>query len=77
MPSSHTPSDTSSHSTDTRLSGHNLLTDRAVYQTPFYYQFLIGVLKPLYRLQVWRRSHKRDNYQQEVAQRLLVTVIKV
>lgn len=69
MPSSHTPSDTSSHSTDTRLSGHNLLTDRAVYQTPFYYQFLIGVLKPLYRLQVWRRSHKRDNYQQEVAQR--------
>ncbi|HCI30688.1 MAG TPA: 3-deoxy-D-manno-octulosonic acid transferase [Psychrobacter sp.] len=69
MPSSHTPSDTSSHSTDTRLSGHNSLTDRAVYQTPFYYQFLIGVLKPLYRLQVWRRSHKRDNYQQEVAQR--------
>ena len=69
MPSSHTPSNASSNSTDTMLLDNNLLTDRAVYQTPFYYQFLIGVLKPLYRLQVWRRSHKRDNYQQEVAQR--------
>lgn len=46
-----------------------LLQSRAVYQPPFYYQFTIGLLKPLYRLQVWRRSHKRDNYQQEVAQR--------
>ena len=69
MPSSHTPSDASSNSTDTMLLDNKPLTDRAVYQTPFYYQFLIGVLKPLYRLQVWRRSHKRDNYQQEVAQR--------
>jgi 3-deoxy-D-manno-octulosonic-acid transferase len=64
MPSSHSSSDVSLNSTDTAL-----LTDRAVYQTPFYYQFLISLLKPLYRLQVWRRSHKRDNYQQEVAQR--------
>ena len=40
-----------------------------MHTPPFYYQFGIGLLKPLYRLQVWRRSHKRDNYQQEVAQR--------
>lgn len=42
---------------------------RAVYKPPVYYQVTIGLLKPLYRLQVWRRSHKRDNYQQEVQQR--------
>ena len=36
---------------------------------PWYYRSAIAVLKPLYRLQVWRRSHQRDNYQQEVAQR--------
>ena len=42
---------------------------RAVYKPPIYYQVTIGLLKPLYRLQVWRRSHKRDNYQQEVEQR--------
>ena len=46
-----------------------MLPSRAVYQPPFYYQFIISLLKPIYRLQVWRRSHKRDNYQQEVAQR--------
>ncbi len=42
---------------------------RAVYKPPVYYQVTIGLLKPLYRMQVWRRSHKRDNYQQEVEQR--------
>ena len=42
---------------------------RAIYKPPVYYQVTIGLLKPLYRMQVWRRSHKRDNYQQEVAQR--------
>ncbi|WP_367106151.1 3-deoxy-D-manno-octulosonic acid transferase [uncultured Psychrobacter sp.] len=36
---------------------------------PWYYRFIITILKPLYRIQVWRRSHKRDNYHQEVAQR--------
>ncbi|WP_201547169.1 3-deoxy-D-manno-octulosonic acid transferase [Psychrobacter immobilis] len=45
------------------------LQSRAVYKPPVYYQMTIGLLKPLYRLQVWRRSHKRDNYQQEVEQR--------
>ena len=45
------------------------IQSRAVYKPPVYYQVTIGLLKPLYRLQVWRRSHKRDNYQQEVEQR--------
>lgn len=45
------------------------LIKRVVSVAPWYYRFIISVLKPLYYLQVWRRSHKRDNYQQEVAQR--------
>ena len=45
------------------------IQSRAVYKPPVYYQVTIGLLKPLYRLQVWHRSHKRDNYQQEVDQR--------
>ncbi|MGP4788984.1 3-deoxy-D-manno-octulosonic acid transferase [Psychrobacter sp. 1Y11] len=36
---------------------------------PWYYRVAIAILKPLYRMQVWHRSHKRDNYQEEVAQR--------
>lgn len=64
MPSSHTPSDCSSKSSDITS-----LSSRPVYTPPFYYQFGIGLLKPLYRAQVWRRSHKRDYYQREVEQR--------
>ena len=45
------------------------IQSRAVYKPPVYYQVTISLLKPLYRLQVWRRSHKRDNYQQELEQR--------
>ncbi|WP_182405356.1 3-deoxy-D-manno-octulosonic acid transferase [Psychrobacter sp. GP33] len=45
------------------------LRARAISPPPWYYRLIIGLLKPLYRLQVWRRSHQRDNYQQEVAQR--------
>ncbi len=45
------------------------MQSRAVSKPPLYYQVSIGLLKPLYRLQVWRRSHKRENYQQEVEQR--------
>lgn len=55
MPSSH-------------LSPEPLIT-RTPSRPPWYYRFIINVLKPLYRLQVWHRSHNRDNYQQEVAQR--------
>ncbi|WP_201535813.1 3-deoxy-D-manno-octulosonic acid transferase [Psychrobacter ciconiae] len=36
---------------------------------PWYYQAAIGVLKPLYRLQVWQRSHQNANYRDEVAAR--------
>lgn len=36
---------------------------------PWYYQGIIKVLKPLYRLSVWRRSKHNDNYDEEVAQR--------
>lgn len=64
MPSSPTPSKPSTTAVQSTA-----VSSRAVYQPPFYYQCIIGLLKPLYRLQVWRRSHKRDNYQQEVAQR--------
>ncbi|WP_201618216.1 3-deoxy-D-manno-octulosonic acid transferase [Psychrobacter urativorans] len=45
------------------------ITKRPVISPPWYYRLVISLLKPLYRLQVWQRSHKRDNYQQEVAQR--------
>ena len=45
------------------------LQSHAVYKPPVYYQVGISLLKPLYRLQVWRRSHARDNYKQEVEQR--------
>ena len=64
MPSSLPPF--SSTSTDTTPLQ---LQMRAVSSPPWYYRLIIGVLKPLYRLQVWRRSHQRANYQQEVAQR--------
>ena len=42
---------------------------RTVSSPPWYYRSAIAILKPLYRLQVWKRSHQRDNYRQEVAQR--------
>ena len=64
MSSSHITPDCPSKSPDNAS-----LPIHSVHTPPFYYQFGIGLLKPLYRLQVWRRSHKRDNYQQEVAQR--------
>lgn len=64
MPSSPISSDCALKATDPES-----LPSRTIYNAPFYYQCAIGVLKPLYRLQVWRRSHNRDNYQQEVAQR--------
>ncbi|MGO2278742.1 MULTISPECIES: 3-deoxy-D-manno-octulosonic acid transferase [unclassified Psychrobacter] len=64
MPSSNTTSDNASNLIDPVSQ-----PSRAVHKTPLYYQSLIGLLKPLYRLQVWRRSHKNDNYQQEVDQR--------
>ena len=59
-----------SSDTSKNLSNNALpMQSRAAYKPPVYYQVGIGLLKPLYRLQVWRRSHARDNYQQEVEQR--------
>lgn len=40
-----------------------------IQRPPWYYQAAIGVLKPLYRLQVWQRSHQNANYRVEVAAR--------
>lgn len=59
MPSSHLPSSSTTE--------QSVLSKTC--QPPFYYRLIISLLKPLYRMQVWRRSHKNDNYQQEVAQR--------
>ncbi len=59
-----------SSDTSKNLSNNALpMQSRAAHKPPVYYQVGIGLLKPLYRLQVWRRSHARDNYQQEVEQR--------
>ena len=59
-----------SSDTSKNLSNNALpMQSRVAYKPPVYYQVGIGLLKPLYRLQVWRRSHARDNYQQEVEQR--------
>ena len=51
------------------ITPQELATTHTATLPPLYYRVAIGVLKPLYRLQVWRRSRQRDNYQQEVAQR--------
>lgn len=53
----------------TKTSKSTLLSSRTPLSPPWYYRGAIAVLKPLYRLQVWQRSHKRDNYQEEVDQR--------
>lgn len=75
MPSSYTPPPNSDIDTYSLLSDlKNPTTElttaqRASLSPPNYYRLAIALLKPLYRLQVWRRSHQRDNYAQEVAQR--------
>ena len=76
MPSSSVPPSTESESssavrTDSNnyAMNHSLLPKRAARTPPWYYRLIISLLKPLYRIQVWRRSNSRDNYQQEVAQR--------
>lgn len=45
------------------------INQQAASVPPWYYRLIIMGLKPLYRLQVWYRSHQQDYYQQEVAQR--------
>ncbi|MGM8887454.1 3-deoxy-D-manno-octulosonic acid transferase, partial [Psychrobacter sp. 1U2] len=57
------------HSLDNCALSSTAPIKRATRMPPWYYQLAITLLKPLYRIQVWRRSRSRDNYQQEVAQR--------
>ena len=45
------------------------LTGANYTQPPWYYRAAISVLKPLYRVSVWKRSRGQDNYDLEVAQR--------
>lgn len=40
---------------------------------PWYYQVLMTVLKPLYRVYVWHRSRHRQNYHLEVCQRFALS----
>ena len=47
----------------------NKVSRAAAITPPFYYRAAIAVLKPLYRLSVWKRSRQRDNYSDEVAHR--------
>ncbi len=71
MPSSSVPPSTESESlADVEDAVHSpALPKHAACKPPTYYRFIIASLKPLYRLQVWRRSNSRDNYKQEVAER--------
>jgi 3-deoxy-D-manno-octulosonic-acid transferase len=47
----------------------NKVIRAAAITPPLYYRAAIALLKPLYRLSVWKRSRQRDNYSDEVAQR--------
>ena len=47
----------------------NKVSRAAAITPPLYYRAAIAVLKPLYRLSVWKRSRQRDNYSDEVAHR--------
>ncbi|WP_350558925.1 3-deoxy-D-manno-octulosonic acid transferase [Psychrobacter sp. CAL346-MNA-CIBAN-0220] len=75
MPSSHLPPQKPTNDSELLAAVNRdatiltALSERPPSKVPWYYRLIITLLKPLYRLQVWRRSHKRDNYQQEVAQR--------
>lgn len=66
MPSSSTPPSSTESKSPSRQAS---LSKRAAVKPPWYYRLIIALLKPLYRVQVWRRSHKRENYPQEVAER--------
>lgn len=40
-----------------------------ISRPPLYYQAVTRVLSPAYRMKVWQKSHKQDNYKREVADR--------
>lgn len=45
---------------------------KPVQKPPFWYQFLLALLLPLYRLRVWQRSRALPDYQEEVIERFAV-----
>ncbi|RYY79828.1 MAG: 3-deoxy-D-manno-octulosonic acid transferase [Moraxellaceae bacterium] len=46
---------------------------KPVQQPPFWYQFLLAIIVPLYRLRVWQRSRLQADYQAEVIERFQIT----
>lgn len=46
-------------------------TQHSIQKPPFWYQFLLLLIVPLYRLRVWQRSKNEPDYQAEVNQRFL------
>ena len=45
---------------------------KPVQKPPFWYQFLLALVLPLYRLRVWQRSRLQPDYQDEVIERFAV-----
>lgn len=45
---------------------------KPVQQPPFWYQVLLALIWPLYRLRVWQRSHTQADYQAEVIERFQI-----
>lgn len=46
-------------------------TQTTIQKPPFWYQLLLWLIIPLYRLRVWQRSRHEPDYQAEVSQRFL------
>lgn len=59
--------------TDSSLDFEPISADKipkvAAIAPPIYYRAAIALLKPLYRVMVWKRSRQRGNYSEEVAHR--------
>ena len=45
---------------------------KPVQTPPFWYQLLLAIIVPLYRLRVWQRSRMQPDYQQEVIERFQI-----
>lgn len=48
-----------------------MLTQAPIQKPPFWYQLLLLLILPLYRLRVWQRSRQEPDYQAEISQRFL------
>ena len=49
------------------------MMSKPVQKTPFWYQVLLAIIVPLYRIRVWQRSKLQADYQQEVIERFMVS----